>query len=175
MIELTLTDFLNIVQTTGMSKLSKIRKIKTREYNPASDYYKPLREAIVGVLTSGGNVNDILPVANGALPIRQQNYKKVAENFIRWISSKKGWKWAHPPHAVYGNGTINISVKPELSFIDKNKNLHVIKIHLNKEPLSKGKLDSAGCLIDKALSSKCNSATSFYFLDLHQGLSLIYI
>jgi hypothetical protein len=53
-IDITLTDLFNIVQSTGMTKLSKIRKIKTREYSPASDYYKSLREAIIEVLSSNG-------------------------------------------------------------------------------------------------------------------------
>ena len=169
MIDITLTDFLNIVQSTGMTKLSKIRKIKTREYSPASDYYKSLREAIIEVLSSGDDAADILPAVHGAHQTRQQNYQLIADNFIRWIATKKGWTWAAPPRAYYGDDTIGVKVNPELAFSDKNGNFHVIKLHFNKEQLSKGKLDVAGCLFSQSLASTCPTNTSFYFLDLHQG------
>jgi hypothetical protein len=139
-IDITLTDFLNIVQSTGMTKLSKIKKIKTREYSPASDYYKSLREAIIEVLSSGDDANDIMPAVYSAHQTRQQNYKEIADNFIRWLSTKKGWTWRQPPRTCYGNSTIEVRVNPEIAFVDKNNAMHVIKLHFNKEQLSKGKL-----------------------------------
>ena len=169
MINITLTDFLNIVQSTGMTKLSKIRKIKTRIYSPATDYYKSLREAIIEVLSSGTDATGILPAVQSAHQTRQQNYKEIADNFIHWVSTKKGWRWREPPRAYYGNDTIEIRVNPELAFVDKAGNLHVIKLHFNKDQLSKGKLDVAGCLFSQTLTSTCPANTSFYFLDLHQG------
>ena len=169
MIDITLTDFLNIVQSTGMTKLSKIRKIKTREYSPASDYYKSLREAIIAVLSSGSDPAGILPTAYAAHQTRQQNYKEIANNFIKWISTKKGWEWVNPPRGNFGNTTIEIKVNPELAFIDKGGNTHVIKLHFNKEQISKGKLDVAGCVFSTSLTPSCSANTSFYFLDLHQG------
>lgn len=169
MIEITLTDFLNIVQSTGMTKLSKIRNIKNREYSPASDYYKSLREAIIEVLSSGDDAADILPVVKSAHSTRQENYQKIAENFIHWLSTKKGWTWVEPPRAYYGNNTIGVKVNPELAFTDKSGNMHIIKLHFNKDHLSKGKLDVAGCLFSQSLAATCPGNTNFYFLDLHQG------
>jgi hypothetical protein len=168
-IDITLTDFLNIVQSTGMTKLSKIRKIKIREYSPASDYYKSLREAIVAVLSSGDDATEILPAVYNAHQTRQQNYREIADNFIRWVATKKGWTWVNPPRAYYGNDTIGVKINPELSFVDKSGNMHVIKLHFNKEQISKGKLDVAGCLFSQSLAPTCPANTNFYFLDLHQG------
>lgn len=169
MIDITLTDFLNIVQSTGMTKLSKIRMIKTREYSPASDYYKPLREAIIEVLSSGDDATAIMPSVYSAHQTRQHNYREIADNFIRWASTKKAWKWVEPPRAYYGNDTIGVKVNPELAAFDKSDNLHIIKLHFNNIQLSKGKLDVAGCLFSESLAPTCPANTNFYFLDLHQG------
>lgn len=152
MIDITLTDFINIVQSTGMTKLSKIRNIKNREYSPASDYYKSLREAIIEVLSSGSSATDILPVVRNAHQTRQENYQKIADNFIHWFSTKKGWTWDEPPRGYYGNDSIGVKVNPELAFKDKKGSLHVIKLHFNKDALSKGKLDVAGCLFSESLA-----------------------
>ena len=170
MIDITLTDFLNIVQSTGMTKLSKIRKIKTRAYTPASDYYKSLREKIIEVLSSGDDAIDIMSAVYSAHQTRQQNYKEIADSFIHWLSTRKGWTWVEPPRATYNNHpTIGVRVNPEIAFVDKNSNMHVIKLHFNKEQLSKGKLDVAGCLFSESLAQLCPINTIFYFLDLHQG------
>lgn len=168
MIDISLTDFLNIVQSTGTTKFTKIRNIKSREYSPATDYYKSLREAIIEALSSGRDATEILQAVYNAHHTRQQNYKDIADNFIQWISTKKGWTWEAPPRTHYGSDIIGVKVNPEIAFVDKTGNRHIIKLHFNKEPLSKGKLDVAGCLFSESLTPLCHANANFGFLDLHQ-------
>lgn len=151
-----------------MTKLSKIKRIKNRIYSPASDYYKPLREAIIEVTSSGDDANNIFATIQSAHHTRQENYTKICENFIHWITTKNGWAWQTPPRGYYGDSTIGVRVNPELAFVDKFGGLHIVKLHFNQDSLSRGRLDVAGCLFFQSLAPKCPESTKFYFLDLHQ-------
>lgn len=53
-IVLSLTDVVDVVLKSGVSKATKVEQIKKRApYSPSSDYYKPLREAIIQAHQNG--------------------------------------------------------------------------------------------------------------------------
>lgn len=47
-ISVSLTDFIDFVNKSGNSKMTKVKQVKYRNtYHPASDFYKALREEII--------------------------------------------------------------------------------------------------------------------------------
>lgn len=62
MINLSLTDFVDISSKVGMSKITNLVKIKNRPpYSPAIDYYKQLRDHIIEIHKGDLNKNSFLP------------------------------------------------------------------------------------------------------------------
>jgi hypothetical protein len=54
MISLTLSDVVDVFSKSGRPKATKVRQIKTREaYQPATDYYRPLRAALTDIHANG--------------------------------------------------------------------------------------------------------------------------
>ena len=71
MADITFTDFMNIVQSAGVTKFSKIQNVKSRgASSPSKDYYKPLRQKIIELCESSGNIEDV------SLEIQAANKKK---------------------------------------------------------------------------------------------------
>ncbi|MCB6541293.1 hypothetical protein SDC9_134911 [bioreactor metagenome] len=167
--DITFTDFINIVQSPGTTKLSKIRNIKKRVYSPATDYYKGLREKIIDVLSSSDDINCISDAVSRASVARQANYRIIADNMLAWLGKHRGLIWYDPPKAYYRPNKIGIKIHPELAFEEANGTINVIKLHMNKDALSKGKLEVAAFLFYNELAPKCPQNTVFSFLDLHQG------
>lgn len=167
--DITFTDFINIVQSPGTTKLSKIRSIKNRVYSPATDYYKGLREKIIEVLSSNDDVNHITSAIFEAHATRQENYRIIADNMIAWLGKQRGLTWHEPRRAYYRPNKIGIKINPELAFQDASGKVNIIKLHMNKDALSRGKLEVASYLFYIALAPQCPENTVFSFLDLHQG------
>ncbi len=170
MADITFTDFMNIVQSAGVTKFSKIQNVKSRgAYSPSKDYYKPLRQKIIELCESSGNIEDVSLEIQAANKKKWGNYEVICKNIIAWKKKNKNLSWISPPKGYFKPNVIGIKVNPELAFQMDSGNMIVIKLHMNKEPLSKGKLQIAAHLLQKTLGDCCPDNTNFVFLDLHQG------
>lgn len=165
----TLTDFINIVQSPGTTKFSKIKQIKHRVYSPATDYYKSLREKIIDVISESEDIKQINLAVAAAHANRREHYAAIASNMISWYAKQKNLSWLEPPRGYYKPNSIGIKVNPEIGFQDSDGKVSIIKLHMNKEALSKGKLEVAAYLFYTTLAPQCPPNTTFAFLDLHQG------
>jgi len=58
--EISLTDLVDILSTSGTPKLTKVKRIKQRgPYSPAKDFYKPFREHIISIHRENGSKEDL--------------------------------------------------------------------------------------------------------------------
>ena len=168
--DITFTDFVNIAQSAGIMKLSKIKTVKTRgTYSPAKDYYKPLREKIIEKCERAEDIEDITIEIQLANAKKQENYKNICNNMISWKQKNKSLIWLPPPKGYFKPNIIGIKVNPELAFQAESGSVSIIKLHMNKEPLTKAKLQIAAYLFQRTLREHCPQNASFSFLDLHQG------
>jgi len=46
---ISLTEFVDVVSSSGTSKAAKIRRMKRVDYSVAGDFYKPIREHLVNI------------------------------------------------------------------------------------------------------------------------------
>src|SRR5690606_26721719 len=91
-IEISLTDFIDYVNKTGTSKLTKVRQLKDREknYHPAKDFYKALREGIVENHQKGGGKKDLDKI------IQTLKDERKTKNYIEAIAGYKKF-WGRKP------------------------------------------------------------------------------
>lgn len=139
--QLSLTDFVDIVSSGGTPKATKVRQIKYRPpYNPATDFYKPLRESIIDFHRHKYGKSYIDTTINGLSdPKKQTAYPMIAEGYKKWIGKKK-LIWFDPPRSFFSSHGVDVTVNPELGLII-NGTPHLIKLYFKADKLTKNRID----------------------------------
>lgn len=138
---ISLTDFVDIVSSSGVPKATKIAQIKARpEYQPQFDFYKALRESIQKLHQTNSKKADldkILLSLNDKKKI--ENYPAAIKGYKKWLGNKST-KWFSPPKDDLSKLGIQVSVNPELGLeIDGVR--YVIKLYFKGDKLSKPRVD----------------------------------
>lgn len=132
-IEVSVTDFARFVgATTASSRLKAVRDAKLK-YEPAYDFYKGLREAIVR-----GHVQRTLELTvreaiQRASARRQRAYQEAGAAYLRFAKRKtfdfdrrmRGWKWTE--------GNLTVRVNPEIVIWLRSQH-YVLKLWFAKPP-----------------------------------------
>jgi len=166
---ISLTDFVDIVVKSGTPKATKVVQIKQRQdYEPAADFYKPLREFIVGTHRKGGSrfvpAEVLAPLTD---PKKLANYPAAVDGYLRWWGSKH-LSWFEPPTGVFSGHGVDVAVNPELGLV-VNGVPHVIKLYFKADPLSKLRVDIVTHLMEVALGSRPADAKSMAVLDVRRA------
>lgn len=174
MIRLSLTDFVDIVSKSGMPKATKVAQIKSRaEYEPAFDFYKPLREHIVDVHSSNKAKNSIDDVMGGVIDKKKlSNYPSVVEGYKRWWG-RKTFVWFDPISKPYAANGVEVNVNPELG-LQFNGQRHLIKLYFKQEPLSKKRVGIITHLMETTLREAYGSQETMSILDIRNARLLSY-
>jgi hypothetical protein len=170
MINLRLSDFIDIVSKSGISKTNTILSIKNRPpYQPAFDYYKPLREHIINLHKHNKGKKELL-YANDLTSDKKkwENYNIILSKY-REFWGRKTLKWFDPPKKNWFSNEIAVTLNPELGLLI-NDVPYVIKLYLKGEKLSKAKTTISLFLMNKILPTKHIEQTPIYsILDVRQG------
>ena len=140
MIRVNLTTFLDIVRAAGTPKLTAVRRLKQRgKYNPAHDFWLPLRRAIVEAhqREDVGLLDQLLPKITDQKKL--SNYPDRIQAYKRWWG-KRDYKWFQPPDAEWRYGQVLVRVSPELGLKDDSGRI-VVKLYFKKDRLSKLRSD----------------------------------
>lgn len=172
MYAITLSDFLDFVNKAGPSKLTKVRRLKRRPaYRPRFDYYRPLREAIVGAHRENADRRQLDARLDAALvgvedERAQLELSVVADAYRGWLGRKR-MRWFEPARATWICGDVSILVNPDLGlYIDGRP--CVIKIWFRDEPLEKRVLDVVFQLMQEAVGGLCPADAAFCVLDVRR-------
>ena len=165
-INISLTDFIDFVNKSGGSKMTKVKQVKYRvNYNPASDFYKALREEIIDIHKNNldkkvldhliGKLTDLKKKTN--YPLSINGYKKF------W--GKKKIEWFDPPFKHWLIGDLDIKINPELG-IEFGGKFYVIKLFLKSEKITKDKLSQILSLMENQLRKETDEEIIFCVLDV---------
>lgn len=174
MIRLSLTEFVDIVSRSGLPKANKIVQIKKRpDYEPAFDFYKPLREHMVEVHKNGGSKESINDVMDRMIDKKKiKNYPEVINGYKKWWG-RKAFKWFDPVSGVYEAHGVSISVNPELG-LAYNGEQNLIKLYFKPEPLSRLRIAIITHLMEATLRSGCNHHEVMGVLDIRNSKLIPY-
>lgn len=166
---LSLTDLVDVVSRAGTPKATKVAEIKNRKpYQPATDFYKPLRDGLIEIHQSGKDKKALADLQNSLTDQKKQsNYPQALEGYRKWWG-KKTLTWFAPSRSVYGHAGIDVAINPELGLIVDGVR-HVIKLYLKAEPLTRLRVDLITGLLEIALRAKCQPEDRLALLDVRQA------
>lgn len=166
---LSLTDFVDVVSKAGTPKATKVAEIKNRPpYQPATDFYKPLRDGLIDIHEQGKSKADLSDLMSSiADPKKISNYPDAVDGYRKWWG-KKSLKWFEPPQASYGHAGIDVRINPELG-LDIDGTRYVIKLYLKADPLTKLRVDLVTVLMEATLRQKAHPDDAMALLDVRKS------
>jgi len=167
--KISLTDFVDVVSKSGSPKQTKVKQIKNRpSYHPATDFYKPFREGLVGLHVAGKDrsyLDNIIPQLSDLKKVA--NYPELIDGYKKWWG-KKVIGWFDPPRGTYTNSGVDIAVNPELGLIIDGKRV-VIKLYNKAEPITQFRIDMVPLLMELVLRGSCEPDDKVALLDVRKG------
>ena len=166
---ISLTQFLNVISKTSLSKLKKIDSVASQvscEYSPAQDYYGDLKRAVVAMHKSG-HQKDYLDAS-----LWRVNEKKLPK-YLERIAKYKKWMgrkvfvWIDPPRAIYSKFGLDVVVSPELGLMVDGK-LIFVKLYFNDDPIDSNSSRMICALMRKVHGTKYPGA-NFAVMDVKKG------
>jgi len=159
----SLTYFVDFVLKVGTPKLSGVKEFKEHRYDHLTDFYRPLREAIVDVHEKGKpdrTLDELLATLTDER--KRRIFPGLVEGYRKFL--RPGMKWFSPPHTTLPVGDLEININPELGFeIDGVP--HLIKMYFRGEPLAQKRVSVVIGLISGALGGT-RPGTVFAMLDV---------
>jgi hypothetical protein len=166
MSKISLTDFVDIVSSSGIQKVNKVLEIKNREdYHPAFDYYKGMREHIIEV-----HKNNLpkIQIKQGVSKANHQNkvanYSEIAEAYHSWWG-KKDLSWFEPVTGTFERHGVSVSVNPELG-LEINGTKHLVKLYFKSDKLTKNRVDMITFLMHHCIKKAAGKNTVMSILDI---------
>src|SRR5262245_27380872 len=159
----SLTYFVDFVLKVGTPKLSGVKEFKEHRYDHLTDFYKPLREAIVDMHEKGKPdraLDEFLATLTDER--KRRIFPQLVQSYRAWV--KPGMKWFTPPQTTLPVGDIEININPELGFeIDGTP--YLVKTYFRGEPLAQKRVAIVVGLISSALGA-VRPGTVFGMLDV---------
>ena len=122
-----------------MTHVNALRK--RGQYNPATDYYKGLREAIVEFHTTGSKDPTILDraVAEHAISHKGSKCPDRLSTYRRFLG-RKNVEWFHPPKGEWRFEELVVRMNPELG-LRWNGSCTVIKLYWKEAKLTRRQVE----------------------------------
>jgi hypothetical protein len=160
----SLTYFVDFVLKVGTPKLAGVKEFKEHRYDHLTDFYKPLREAVVDMHEKGrpeGSLDDFLTTLTDDR--KRRIFPGLVQGYRKWLHASPK-KWVSPSHTVMPIGDLEININPELGFEIDGKTTF-IKTYFRGEPLAQKRVNVVLGLISAALGPT-RPGTQFAMLDV---------
>jgi hypothetical protein len=168
-VELSLTDFVDFATKAGTPRLTKVKEVRRRgPYNPATDFWKPLREHICEALRSGtltpSSLRDFALAYPDAKKVRR--FYEASIGYARFIKRKE-YEWFEPPYTIWTPHRMRVRINPEIG-IRLDGHSYVLKLYLRDSPLSKYRTDLLTFLLRTQLATP-HDHTVYGVLEVNTG------
>jgi len=142
--------FVDFVLKVGAPKLAVVRELKDHRYDHLTDFYRPLREAIVEMHEKGRPEKALDDLVEAMTDERKRRiFPELCAGYRAFLAAHRA-TWTSTPRAVLPMGAVEIAVAPELGFeIDGVP--HVVKTYFQGEPLAQKRVDLTLALMSTAL------------------------
>ena len=176
-INVTMTTFVDFVAArSGTPKLTAVKQAKAQyqaEYDPATDFYKPLRECIVAAAQQNLNGKETLDSVRSILinlnARKLDSYQECAAGYKRWRGRKNIlWDIDFPSEgSEWTQDRLSIRINPEVGVII-NGTPHIVKLYFKSTDLSQFRLETTYYLLKQYHHQKQNEV-NVGVLDLRRG------
>jgi hypothetical protein len=133
---ISLTYFVDFMLTSGSSRIASARLIKRGPDERYSDFYKPVREAIVDMHRKGLDTR-VLADLLGTLqdPREKRIFPKAVIGYGKFLRRHRKVTWFEPPFGEHQLGDLTVRVNPELGLLLDGQP-HAIKAYFRGDPLT---------------------------------------
>jgi hypothetical protein len=164
--ELSMSEFVDFHVLTGSSRVAKVRSLKNRgDYDPATDFWRPLRKAISAYHRRAEGdtrgLRDFLPTVTERRVGRYDAAIRGHTQFIR----NKAIRGLAAPSAWWEVGQLRVRVNPEIALRIEDRR-YVVKLYFKSEPLSRGRAQALIALMEEELRSSVAASTQFAVWDV---------
>lgn len=149
----SMTTFLDFSSKSGTAKLTVVRAFKEQgEYDPATDFYKKIREAMTECFEKGKSILTLKEWIETVNVKKRTHYRTVLGGVGKFIG-RKTVAWFEPPRASHALGPVTVIVNPELGLV-LNGESHVIKLYLKDEALKPSRAELILYLMRQSLGTR---------------------
>ena len=173
-IHISMPAFLDFVVASGIPKLAEVMKAKVQYqtgYDPATDFYTPLREWIIAVThqnLTGEKTLDSMRSTFGHLNTRKAHaYQECIAGFTKWRRGKN-LVWNAALRSEWTRGRVAIRIHPELGVSIRGEP-HIITLYFRKAKPSKKRLQVLVHLLNQ-LDSRAQTPVTVGILDMRRGV-----
>jgi hypothetical protein len=132
-----LTTFMDFVVASGTRRITCVRKAKKQygqKYDPRTDFYKPLREGIVEIHKTGGDMSRLANVlAKVTDPKKLTSYPKCLSGYSECLADKSTVYVPFKPRIWHSSG-LDVRVSPEV-MLEIDGERFAIKLYFKAEPI----------------------------------------
>ncbi len=176
-IQISLTEFINFINSSAMSKVSIVSRAKERreeEKGKPYDYWEGLKLGIKDVIKKGGIEEDFWEIVENVREELQPNYSVMIKGFLKFWKPKK-MTWIKTTKKIVNLGGTHMILNPELGIRIGGED-HLIKLYLKaNEILDKRHADLILALMESELRPKVRPEVSFSILDVRRGKLFSYV
>lgn len=176
-IQISLTEFVNFINASGMAKMTIVSAAKAKhleqEGNPY-DYWKDFKDEVKKQIKRQGTKEDLLELVEGIRDDMRENYNQMIAGYLKfWKPSRM--VWINPVKKSVHFGGVKIILNPELGVRWQGKDI-MIKLYLKaNENLDKRHADIILAMMESELRDKVNENVEFAILDVRRGKLFTYV
>lgn len=163
-----LTTFIDFVCASGTPKMTVVKAWKMRgEYDPASDYYKRLREGIIALHEDDEPESSLDAICATAAPPKRANYLAMADAYKKWLK-RKDLAWFPPTKGEWKSGGLVVQVRPELG-LEINGQRCLVKLYFKADPLPRTRADLILHLLNSVCAKRSKDPVQVAILDVRKA------
>lgn len=133
--KISMTHFVDFVLKAGTPRLTTVRATKTTRHDLLSDFYLPLREAMLDMHRSGKPVSALRDHLAALEDERKKRiYPAIVKGYEKFLAST-GATFFEPPAGTLKMGGLTININPEIG-LDIGGVPHLVKLYFRGEALS---------------------------------------
>jgi len=170
MIEITLTQFVDFVLKSGSPKLTVVRHVKKQHgegYSPQTDFYKPIRDALVELHRAGQPLTTLEQVLRGLTDKKKQTAYPVLVRGYKKFAARRALEWFGPPRKAWVVDDLSVSLNPELG-LKIGGSPHLVKLYFKDGEPGKRQVEAMLHLLQSELRPK-TGGVRVGLLDVRRG------
>ncbi len=154
---ISLAYFVDFILASGTPKLRGVRDYKEHKDDACSDFYRPVRDAIINMHRQSLSLSTLDDICrNETNETRKKHYPRVVAGYRAFLA--QGVKnYFEPPRAGLGLGALDVDVNPELGLVIDGKK-HLVKLYFRNDPLTSRRTALVLALLSRGL---CESNPEF--------------
>lgn len=169
-IQVSLTEFVNFINSSGMAKMTIVSKAKMRheiEGNPF-DYWKDFKEEVKIQLKRKGDKEDMWELVEKVREDMRENYNQMISGYLKFWKPTR-MEWITPVKKMAHIGGVKMILNPEIGVKWQGKE-YMIKLYMKaNENLDKRHADIILALMNSELREKVGENVELAILDVRRG------